>query len=102
MTTELEWGRADTTAWLPSGTGNVIVSGILEADRHRMWGNRTIRGTRVPLFRIIELYDAGYTVEEIGDQIYPHVGVQRVEAALREAGYDFLNTLDNPILAAAS
>ena len=58
----------------------------------RVFGNATVRGTRVPLFRVRELYEAGYSIEEIGNEIYPHLGPDRVMAALREVGYGFSDT----------
>lgn len=48
-----------------------------------------IHGTRVPLFRVVELHEAGYSIEEISTEIYPHLEPGVVVAALRGAGWDF-------------
>ena len=78
--------------WWQPQADTMISSDVILADRQRMWGNATIRGTRVPLFRVRELYEAGYSIDQIGKEIYPHLGPDRVMAALREVGYDFSDT----------
>ncbi len=88
--------------WLPQ-PDTMISSDVIFADRRRMWGNATIGGTRVPLFRVVELHEAGYSINEIGNEIYPHLGPELVMAALREVGYDFAYTdaLDDRTLVAS-
>ena len=57
-----------------------------------IWGNATIHGTRIPLFRVVELYEAGHTIEEISTELYPNLKPEALMSALRSAGYSFLNT----------
>ena len=51
-----------------------------------------MKETRVPLFRVRELYEAGYSIEEISTDIYPHLEPGKIMAALRGAGYGFSDT----------
>lgn len=44
---------------------------VTEQTPRRMWGNVTVAGTRIPVFRIRELMDEGYTVEQIVRDLYP-------------------------------
>ena len=78
--------------WQPQPDTIISSDDVILADRQRMWGNATIRGTRVPLFRVRELYEARYSIDQIGNEIYPHLGPDRVMAALREVGYGFSDT----------
>ncbi len=86
-----DWSDKRSLWWL-SQPDTIISSDFILADRRRMWGNATIRGTRVPLFRVRELHEAGYSIDESGNEIYPHLGPELVMAALREVGYDFAYT----------
>lgn len=51
-----------------------------------------MKETRVPLFRVRELYEAGYSIEEISTDIYPHLEPEKIMVALRGAGYGFSDT----------
>ncbi len=93
-----DWTNERNSMWFHGYAHTLTISYAIAADPQRMWGNPTLRGTRVPLFRVVELYDAGYSPEEIGNDIYPHLGPMRVVAALKETGYDFVDTLDNRTL----
>ncbi len=88
-------------SWWSMGRPYVLTafSGAVHTDPRRMWGNPTLAGTRVPLFRVIELFQADYSPNEIGTEIYPHLGPERVINALRQVGYDFLDTSDEPMRA---
>ncbi len=46
-----------------------------------LFGKPTIRGTRIPVYLIVELVEVGYTAEEIIDD-YPDLSVVDVEAAV--------------------
>lgn len=88
---ETNWSDERSLWWQPQ-PDTLISSDVIIADRRRMWGNATIRGTRVPLFRVRELYEAGYSIEEISTEIYPHLEPETIMAALREVGCGFSDT----------
>lgn len=48
-----------------------------------------IKGTRVPIARILSLLKEGYTLEEIQEQ-FDHISLQTLEGALEEA-VDIIN-----------
>jgi uncharacterized protein (DUF433 family) len=47
-------------------------------------GMPVIKGTRVPIARILSLLKEGYTLEEIQEQ-FDHISLQTLEGALEEA-----------------
>lgn len=52
-------------------------------------GMPVIKGTRVPIARILSLLKEGYTLEEIQEQ-FNHISLQTLEGALEEA-VDIIN-----------
>jgi uncharacterized protein (DUF433 family) len=48
------------------------------------FGKPTIRGTRIPVYLIVELVEAGYTAIEVVDD-YPDLSIEDVEAAMAYA-----------------
>lgn len=84
-------------------TGTVLTQFTADTFQHprRMWGNPTIPGTRIPLFRVQELLtEGGFTVEELCEDVYPHLNQQQVVQALREYGIDFQTTEERRTVAA--
>jgi uncharacterized protein (DUF433 family) len=65
--------------------GKYIIS-----DPDILGGTPTIKGTRVPIDRILFLLKDGYTIEAIHEE-YPHISVQTLSAAIDEA-INVLNT----------
>ena len=53
----------------------------------RMWGHETVAGTRIPVFRLVELAtDGGYTAESISKEIYPALTAETIGDVLRTFG----------------
>ncbi len=54
-------------------------------DPHIMCGKPVIKGTRIPVYLIVNLVAAGYSFEKIREA-YPNLQKEDIEAALRFAG----------------
>lgn len=65
--------------------GKCIVS-----DPEILGGTPVIKGTRVPIGRVLFLLKEGYTLEAIHED-YPHIGIEMLSAAIDEA-IEELNT----------
>jgi uncharacterized protein (DUF433 family) len=65
--------------------GNYIIS-----DPDILGGTPVIKGTRVPIGRILFLLKDGYTLEAIKED-YPHIDIQTLSSAIDEA-IEALNT----------
>lgn len=59
--------------------GKYIIS-----DTTILSGMPVVKGTRVPISRILSLLKEGYTLEEIQEQ-FDHINLQTLEGALEEA-----------------
>ncbi len=66
--------------------GKYIVS-----DPDILGGTPVIKGTRVPIGRILFLLKDGYTLEAIHEE-YPHIDIQTLSAAIDEV-IETLNTM---------
>jgi uncharacterized protein (DUF433 family) len=62
----------------------------LISDPDILWGTPVIKGTRVPIGRIVFLLKNGYTLGAIHDE-YPHIDLPTLSAAIDEA-IDAINT----------
>lgn len=74
----------------PSDSGEVDsetakeVHGVTRAAR--LWGGRAVvEGTRIPVFMLVDLHEAGYSVDQIRTR-YPHLSEADVWGALAHAG----------------
>jgi uncharacterized protein (DUF433 family) len=67
---------------------NYIIS-----DPDILSGMPVIKGTRVPIARILSLLKEGYTLEEIQEQ-FDHISLQTLEGALEEA-VNIINAASN-------
>ena len=50
--------------------GAITTHKAWDRSSKRMWGNATVPGTRIPIFRLRELYEAGYSPESIAKDAY--------------------------------
>ncbi|MDI6631237.1 MAG: DUF433 domain-containing protein [Bacillota bacterium] len=57
----------------------------ITVDPRIMCGKPVIRGTRIPVYLVVNLVAAGYSLEKIREA-YPNLQKEDVEAALRFAG----------------
>ena len=62
----------------------------ISSDPDILSGTPVIKGTRVPIGRILFLLKDGYTLDAIHDD-YPHIDIKTLSAAIDEA-IDALNT----------
>jgi uncharacterized protein (DUF433 family) len=53
------------------------------SDPHILSGIPVVKGTRVPIARILSLLKEGYTIEEVQEQ-FDHISLQTLEGALEE------------------
>ena len=60
------------------------------SDPEIMSGKLVIKGTRVPIARILFLLKEGYTIEGIQEE-YPHVALEKIKGAVNE----LIEKLDN-------
>jgi uncharacterized protein (DUF433 family) len=60
------------------------MSKYIISDPNILSGMPVIKGTRVPIARILSLLKEGYTLEEIQEQ-FDHISLQTFERALEEA-----------------
>jgi uncharacterized protein (DUF433 family) len=67
----------------------------LTSDSEIMSGKFVIKGTRVPMARILFLLKEGYSIEEIKEE-YPHVSLDKIKGAVNE----LVEMLDNSEYAA--
>ena len=82
----LTWHSGQTTYTEPA---------VVTTNAKRMWGNSTVIGTRIPVFRLVELVeDAGYTPERICTEIYPELRPDQVRAALKWYGVSEFSTAE--------
>ena len=63
-------------------------SGCEDVERQtgKVSGAWVVRGTRVPADAVVENAEDGFTPEEIAEDIFPGVPVERVRAVIRFAG----------------
>lgn len=66
------------------------MSKYIVSDSDILGGTPVIKGTRVPIGRILFLLKDGYTLEAIQED-YPHIDIKTLSAAVDEA-IDVLNT----------
>lgn len=64
-------------------------------DPEILSGKPVIKGTRIPVARIIHLLKEGFTIENISDQ-YPHLKLVTIKKVVDEV----ISNLDNPHYAA--
>ncbi len=64
------------------------------SDSNILSGMPVIKGTRVPVARILSLLKEGYTLEEIQKQ-FDHISLQTLEGALEEVA-TILNNVSHP------
>lgn len=62
------------------------MSKYIISDPHILSGTPVIKGTRVPVERILYLFREGYTIEEIQDQ-YDHIDLKTLEKVLNEISH---------------
>ena len=67
------------------------MSKYIISDPDILSGMPVIKGTRVPIARILSLLKEGYTLEEIQEQ-FDHISLQTFERALEEAA-TIINTI---------
>ena len=71
MTIRLDSSTATGSfGWRPPAVDAVTHAIGRERHLNRMWGNPTIPGTRIPVFRLQELIAGGHTAEEIARDLY--------------------------------
>lgn len=66
---------------------------FITSDPAILGGTPVIRGTRVPVSRILFLLKDGYTIEAINEE-YPHLGVKTIAGAIDEA-VEIINSKQN-------
>ena len=72
---------------------NKYMKRYIVSDPDILSGKPVIKGTRIPIARILFLLKEGYTVEAIHED-YPHVKVDTIEGAMLEL-VDILDSRDN-------
>lgn len=63
-----------------------IMRNYIHADPRICFGKPIFKGTRIPVYLILELLEAGVKPEEIaGPTYYPHLTLKHIQAALHYA-----------------
>jgi uncharacterized protein (DUF433 family) len=60
----------------------------LERDPDRCFGNATIPGTRIQVWRLVDLHDSGFGYREIARSYGDRITAQQVEDAIRAYALD--------------
>ena len=84
MTLTIPQGASTVTeGWRLPAANAVTHSRGVAVSASIMWGNPTIPGTRIPVFRLNELRAFGYTPERIAHEVYGHrITAEQVRSAL--------------------
>lgn len=69
------------------------MKGYIVSDPKILAGTPVIKGTRIPISRILYLLKQGYTLENISED-YPHVDPKTISKAIDEAIEDLDQRLD--------
>lgn len=57
----------------------------ISIDPNICFGKPCIKGTRIPVYMILELIEAGYTIERILTDCYPQLNQEDIQAAIHYA-----------------
>ena len=57
----------------------------ISIDPKTCFGKPCIKGTRIPVYMILELIEAGYTIERILTDCYPQLSREDIQAAVHYA-----------------
>lgn len=57
----------------------------ISIDPNICFGKPCIKGTRIPIHLILELLEAGYTIERILTECYPQLSKEDIQAAIHYA-----------------
>lgn len=69
------------------------MKGYIVSDPDILAGTPVIKGTRIPIARILHLLKQGYTLENIAED-YPHVDQKTISRAIDEAIENLNQRLD--------
>src|SRR3989339_1471729 len=61
------------------------IAGKISIDPSICFGKPHIKGTRIPVYMILELLEAGYTIERILTDCYPQLTREDIQAAIHYA-----------------